>query len=102
SQLRDAIVLLLGFCVYFALMAAWKSWHGSTCYGPRMIVPVIPFLFAAMPLTPQCEWWRSGAAKTAAIAVCSVSIVINAFSAFCHGQVWDTHPFAVLYAWCVR
>lgn len=99
SHRRDATVLLSGVCLYFCLMAAWISWKGSTCYGPRMIVPAIPLMFAALPFVPQCKWWRNRAAKVAAIGACGCSVAINALGAIWHGCVWDRHPVVLLYEW---
>jgi hypothetical protein len=36
------------FAGYFAVTAAWIDWRGGTCYGPRLLVPVLPAL--ALPL----------------------------------------------------
>lgn len=93
---RDAVVLLSACAGWFCLMAAWVAWHGGACYGPRMIMPIMPLYFAALPMIPRCRWWRSRSARTAVAAVCAISLLINAVAAFCPSYVWRMHPIRAL------
>jgi hypothetical protein len=40
--------VLLGFLVFFVIMATWKYWDGGWCYGARLIVPAVPLLMVGM------------------------------------------------------
>ena len=49
KQRRVELVLLLAlFCYYWLMNAAFNKPHGGSAYGPRYLVPVIPFV--ALPL----------------------------------------------------
>jgi len=37
-----ALWLFLGGAVPTLIYSGWWSWHGGTCYGPRLIIPFIP------------------------------------------------------------
>lgn len=95
---RDAQVLAMGSFGWFCLMSAWVAWHGGACYGPRMVVPVIPLFLAAMPVIPACRWWRHRWARGAVAALGVVSLVINAVAAFCPSYAWRMHPLRALAA----
>jgi hypothetical protein len=41
------------FLPSFLLAAFWVDWRGGSCYGPRLILPVLPAL--ALPLLALCE-----------------------------------------------
>ncbi|HEV3343771.1 MAG TPA: hypothetical protein VG125_25585 [Pirellulales bacterium] len=96
---REALSLLAACGLYFALMANWVAWDGGACYGPRMIVPILPLLFAAAAMMPACGWWSFQPLRGAAIGACLLSILFNAVAAFSHGQSWNHHPVDVIAKW---
>lgn len=96
---REALALLAASGLYFALMANWVAWHGGACFGPRMIVPILPLLFASAVVMPACRWWSFRPLKGAAIGACLLSILFNGVAAFSHGQVWAIHPADVIAKW---
>lgn len=95
----DALALLCASLLYFALMAKWIAWHGGACFGPRMIVPILPLLFVPAAVMPACRWWSYKPLRGAAIGACLLSIGFNAVAAFSHGQVWNKHPLDVVGMW---
>jgi hypothetical protein len=95
----DALALLSACGLYFALMAKWIAWDGGACYGPRMIVPILPLFFTAAAVMPSCGWWSFKPARGAAIGACVLSILFNAVAAFSHGQAWNNHPIDVVETW---
>ncbi len=79
-----AEALLAGgvFVAHLLLYSPWFVWHGGHCWGPRFLVPTLPFLTLA--LAPALEWagrsrWRmalvgglalvSGAVQALSLAV---------------------------------
>jgi len=43
----EAKVLCLGVpLVTMAVVARWWAWHGASCWGPRLVLPVLPLLVA--------------------------------------------------------
>jgi len=43
SRLRvEFIVAIVVFSSWFLLTACWIDWKGGSCYGPRLLVPVLP------------------------------------------------------------
>jgi len=37
----------------FLVAARWFSWHGASCWGPRLVLPVLPLLVAPAVLLPR-------------------------------------------------
>ncbi|HWB14524.1 MAG TPA: hypothetical protein VG826_35195 [Pirellulales bacterium] len=99
---REALALLAASALYFGLMANWIAWHGGACYGPRMIVPILPLLFAGAAVMPICGWWSFRPLRGAAIGACLLSILFNGVAAFSHGQVWMCHPVDVMVRWLTQ
>lgn len=38
----------VAFLLYLGLAACWVDWTGGSCFGPRLVVPAIPFLAPAL------------------------------------------------------
>lgn len=75
---------LIAFLSVFALTACWNMWWGGSCYGPRLIVPVIPAL--AISLVAVWRRVRSRAAGRNAF-------VLLAGSGFAIQWLAATDPF---------
>lgn len=45
---REAIFIVAVFMAYLAFNAGYCGWHGGWTYGPRYLVPMLPFLAFAM------------------------------------------------------
>jgi hypothetical protein len=46
------------FLVFFLLVSCWKFWNGGWCFGPRLLVPGIPFLCLGLLGVPELKWVR--------------------------------------------
>lgn len=83
SRPREARAIGAAALLYFGLMALWAVWDGGTCYGPRLILPVVPF---AMLGAAFCE--PAGAlGRRAVLAVGALSIAINLAAATAYSTV---------------
>jgi hypothetical protein len=71
-----SLAILVEGCLFFACYAAW---HGGWSYGPRLLLPCLPF--AALPLVVLFEQWRKSRAAArivfTALAVASVCIELG-------------------------
>ena len=92
----EAILVLCGFLSYFALIANYGSWHGGFCFGPRHIVPVIPFLMLGLlfrgqqrPLRP---WHYADIVMFGLL-----SLWINFRGAVPYWNYFSAHPLAKLF-----
>jgi len=101
SHPREGVQLAAAFVSYFCLMSAWAAWHGGVCYGPRLIVPVVPLLCAPLVMAHRCRWWRFRPARTIALGLCVLSIVINGIAAIASGHCWDRNPLDVIASWAL-
>jgi hypothetical protein len=69
--------LLFGFVAFFILAALWKYWDGGWCFGPRLIVPVIPLLMAGAVGLWEREWMKRFFPRWLAVNLVLVSCLIN-------------------------
>lgn len=54
---REA-ALCAGVAAAYALMiSGFYGWHGGWSFGPRYLVPVLPFLALPIAFTPDRRWW---------------------------------------------
>jgi hypothetical protein len=72
-QLR--VLSLLAFAAWFALTAAWARWDGGSCYGPRLLLPVLPAL--VVPLLQLRERFRGRAAQWGFALLFLAGFVVN-------------------------
>jgi hypothetical protein len=56
GERRWALLSLLLVAAWWQLVAVWVDWRGGSCFGPRLLVPVLPAL--AIPLA--AAWRRAG------------------------------------------
>ena len=96
---RDGLVIAAGVVLYCSCMSLWIDWHGGHCFGPRMIVPVIPLLFVALCETPNLFWMQHADGKVFAWTLVAGSVVFNGLGAFACGWAWSRHPLSFLSAW---
>ncbi|WP_146509844.1 hypothetical protein [Thalassoglobus neptunius] len=82
-------VLLIGFVSYFAVMASWEVWDGGYCYGPRLILPVVPLFL--IPLV-DFDWSFRTISSRLGWGLAVLSIAINGLGAIPYWRAWNQHP----------
>ncbi len=96
TQRRMAWLFLGGFLPYFLLMSTWLEWRGGYSYGPRLILPVLPFLFVSLVSLPQCRWiqprWVQGLVGLVGLA----SVALNIYAVFKPPDNLLLHPLLSL------
>ena len=68
----EAILAATLVAAYLLLYGRWFMWHGGFAWGPRTLVPILPFF--ALPLAAGlCRWrgWR----RWAVLALASLSVI---------------------------
>lgn len=91
-SLRDCVAIGLGFLLYLFPVALYFTWHGGFCYGPRMIIPVLPFLYVPLCCFFSSPRFNSAYARGSAAFLVVCSILFNAIGAFGCGWFWSQHP----------
>ena len=61
---REALLFVTAFVVWLLFHAGWWTWHGGWSWGPRFMVPMLPFL-----ILPLGSLWRLGTGARIAIVV---------------------------------
>jgi len=88
-----------GFILYFLLMASFHKWWGGFCYGPRLVLPVIPWIMVSLSKLDFNDLKIPGIKRILFVSCCIISILINTIAVFYHPYVWGGHPFVRLYAY---
>jgi hypothetical protein len=92
---REAVLIGSSFAVYFLLFSLWHIWDGGWCFGPRLIVPVLPFLMTPLFYLPGLfqGWgrWR----RALCVGLCLLSLGVN-FCGALNGS-WGSHPLTLLW-----
>ena len=95
---RDAILMTSVSLLYGGLMAYWYQWWGGMCYSARLIIPIVPFLFAPLPLLFHTSVWKThGFLRAAGIVLMVVSVAFGAIGAFGCDYVLFHHPLQLLW-----
>jgi len=73
-----ALILLLA-ALYVAVYAKWYMWHGGYSWGPRFLVPIVPFVSLLAGggwalLVTQRRWGLPGALLSGGLAAVSVAV----------------------------
>ena len=85
--------LCLGMTVpYFLLMCLWRTWWAGYCYGPRLIAPIIPFLFLGSVEACASVRERSAGFRRFVTVACALSLLIGAAGGLAHPAFWSMHP----------
>ena len=95
---REAIIFASAFIPYTLFMAQMHNWSGSSCYGPRYIVPLLPFLFIALVKLPETDLCRQMWGRSIIGAVVLLSVAINFLGAIQYWKYWNAHPLGSLLA----
>jgi hypothetical protein len=92
----EALLPLLGFFALFCTSVPYAMWHGGYCFGPRYLLPVLPFLMLGLvhrflqgPLGP----WRIAVVTLLAVP----SIFINLKGSIPYWACWGVHPLSSLF-----
>jgi hypothetical protein len=82
SELLSSLATAAAF---YGLTALWVDWRGGSCYGPRLLVPIMPLL--AIPLI---RLWREGGPwlRGAAVFAALVGITVQMCAALHPSQAF--------------
>jgi hypothetical protein len=97
NHAREAVLMTLATLFYAGLMASWAQWWGGTCYSARLIVPIMPFLFAPLALLFDSRIFVTHRlVRCVAIALMTVSIAFGTIAAFECDYVSVKHPLELI------
>ncbi|MBK8050546.1 MAG: hypothetical protein IPK16_27645 [Anaerolineales bacterium] len=103
-QRRLLFLVLALVALYFLMYAKWYMWHGGYSWGPRFLVPVVPFLaLLAGPgwywLTAGVRWRVMGRIIAGVLAAVSVGVqLLGLFVPFSLAQDWLASSVQPLFA----
>lgn len=90
-----AAIIGAGCLTWVSVIACWGMWHGGHCYGPRLIVPVVPLFLVPLATVPQQGWWRVRSSRRLAMALGGISVAFNAVGAFGCGYSFGVHDGSI-------
>jgi len=70
---REALLCGSVFLVYLLVHSAYLDWPGGGNWGPRFLVPALPFLVCALPF----GWTRSWRWTSVTLILCAVSLLVQ-------------------------
>jgi hypothetical protein len=88
---RESILLGSVFLIQYLVMAMCVHWNGW-CYGPRHLVPVLPFLFVPLVKLRELALFRSVSVKAVIVAVLALSFVGSGIGALNYRRYWVCNP----------
>lgn len=98
SHRRQAILMTSAILLYGSLMSCWWLWGGGTCYSARLILPIVPFLFAPLALEFDTRIWRTHRLlRAVGTSLMVVSVAFGAIGAFGCDYVLIHHPLQLLW-----
>jgi hypothetical protein len=90
SHPGPGMFLALAWGIALAFNGTWWAWHGGWCWGPRLMVPLIPLSCLPLGMLPDARGWRWGAvflvAAGIAVQVCAVNVDLTPH----HAEVFTT------------
>jgi hypothetical protein len=90
---RDAILMTSAAALYYCAIASRQGWWGGACYSARLILPIIPFLFAPLVVLFDTKLWRRDwRLRLGTGMVIAVSVLFGVIGAFGCEHVWGRHP----------
>ncbi len=70
---REAVFFAASFLLWLLFHAGWWTWHGGWSWGPRFMVPMLPFL-----ILPIGSLWRLGRGpRTAIIILAAIGFAVQ-------------------------
>jgi hypothetical protein len=57
--------------------ACLRGWHGAWTYGPRYLLPLLPFAWLGVGLALESRRGRQAPARAAALALCGLGLVVQ-------------------------
>ncbi len=95
---RDAILMTSAALLYGGLMASWTQWWGGQCYSARLILPIVPFLFAPIALLFDSETWKTDRlVRIIGVLLIIISLIFGTLAAFRCDYAWGVHPIQMLW-----
>ena len=86
-------VIFSFICLWLLMSSTWHEWWAGYCFGPRYLVPILPFLFIGLSGLKKLEWGSLNTRNFSFKLILSVSILINYLGAVPYWKYWSKHPF---------
>jgi hypothetical protein len=86
---RESVLFLSCFAMWYCFVACLENWDGGYSYGPRYMVPIIPFLMMGL------IGYLRDAPRPRMLAffwVGGLSLIINALGAVPYWNYWQLYP----------
>lgn len=90
---EEAFLLGSLFLAYMGVISSIGNWDGGWSYGPRYLVPVIPFLMVPLVYVPVDWKFLTPGHKRFVLFLCVLSVLMNALGAA--GKYWSLNPLDV-------
>jgi hypothetical protein len=89
-------MLVAGFLPAFLLVAIWSDWGGGWCYGPRLIVPIMPLMAMGLVKALELDLFQRFIPRWVLANALVFGVAVNAFGAFRYWESWHRFPLHML------
>jgi len=86
----EALLCIAMFAVYWLLNASFFGWHGGWTFGPRYLIPMLPFVALPLTLVYARLWWIAAPPAVFSAAIMLLATIVTPLPPQVRANpVWD-------------
>jgi hypothetical protein len=90
TNLVRSAPVVLGALMQFGVVLLWAGWTGGWCYGPRLLVPILPLLGLGLACVLSSKVWERFLPRWLLYNVIAYGVLINGLAVTRYWIAWTT------------